>query len=278
MEARADLHTHTTASDGTQTPTQVVEAARAAGLAAVGITDHDTIAGIEEAIEAGERLGVEVVPGVEITAMYGRNIEVHVLGYWIEHRDVRLREFLQTLVEARFERARKMVDLLRQAGVRVEFDRVKEIAGGGAIGRPHVARAICEAGAASSIDAAFGLYLRDGGPAYVPRHRVTPSEAVAVILQAGGVPCCAHVAKLGRDELVIDLMREGLRAIEVYHPDHSPVGTQFYRRFALARGLIATGGSDAHFAHDARHRPVGGTTVSYEVVTELKRAAGRVEV
>lgn len=272
MERLADLHTHTTASDGALSPAQVVESAAQAGLAAVGITDHDTVDGIDEALAAGEKVGVVVVPGVEISAIYGRDIEVHILGYYIDHRDSALLARLQVLRDARTERGRKMVERLNAAGVPISFERVWEIAQGGAIGRPHVARAIREAGAASSIDAAFGRYLQQGTPGYVPRYKISPSEAVGMILQAGGVACCAHVAKLNRDELLIELMREGMRAIEVRHPDHGPAGTKYYERFAAKHGLIATGGSDAHCFEGGKTTVVGGITIPYDVVEKLMRA------
>ena len=272
MERLADLHTHTTASDGALSPAQVVESAAEAGLAAVGITDHDTVDGIDEALAAGEKVGVVVVPGVEISAIYGRDIEVHILGYYIDHRDSALLARLQVLRDARTERGRKMVERLNAAGVLISFERVWEIAQGGAIGRPHVARAIREAGAASSIDAAFGRYLQQGTPGYVPRYKISPSEAVGMILQAGGVACCAHVAKLNRDELLIELMREGMRAIEVRHPDHGPAGTKYYERFAAKHGLIATGGSDAHCFEGGKTTVVGGITIPYDVVEKLMRA------
>jgi len=272
MEQRADLHTHTTASDGCLTPSQVVEAAHKAGLAAVGITDHDTIDGIDEALVAGDAFGVEVVPGVEISTIYHERTEVHILGYFIDHTNPVLIEQLSVLRNARWNRARLMVEKLNAAGVPVEFDRVVELSHGGVIGRPHVARAICEVGAVYSVDAAFGRFLLEGCVAYVPRYKVTPEEAVGMVTQAGGIACCAHVAKLKRDELLVQLINHGLQAIEVRHPDHSSAGTKFYRRFAKTRGLIATGGSDAHcYARDVRPG-VGDVTVSYEVVNELKSA------
>ncbi|MHB9036039.1 MAG: PHP domain-containing protein [Armatimonadota bacterium] len=273
MDRLADLHTHTTASDGCLTPSEVVEAAARAGLAAVAITDHDTVDGIDEALAAGEHFGIEVVPGVEISTIYNERVEVHILGYFIDHKHPALIEHLAILKSARWDRARQMVEKLNAVGVPVNFDRVAELARGGALGRPHVAKAICELGAASSMDSAFGRFLQEGGPGYVPRHKVTPSEAMAMIAEAGGVACCAHVAKLKRDEILVELINRGLRAIEVCHPDHSSAGRKFYKRFARNRGLIATGGSDAHcFANDVRPG-VGAVTVPYDVVIELRFAS-----
>ncbi len=274
MERLADLHVHTTASDGALTPAQIVRMAADAGLAAVGITDHDTVAGIDEALEAGKSAGLVVVPGVEISAIHGHNTEVHVLGYFIDHHDPTLLGQLDVLRDARTLRGRKMVERLNAVGVQISFERVSEIAQGGAVGRPHVARALVEIGAASTIDSAFGRFLQEGGPGYVSRHKVSPSEAVTMILQAGGVACCAHVAKLNRDELLIELMREGMRGIEVRHPDHGPAGTKYYERFAAKHDLIPTGGSDAHCIQGGKMTTVGGVTVSFDIVERLMRASG----
>ncbi|OFX13490.1 MAG: hypothetical protein A2Z18_08710 [Armatimonadetes bacterium RBG_16_58_9] len=273
MEQRADLHIHTTASDGTLTPEQVVEAASGIGLAAIAITDHDTVSGIAPALEAGRRFGVEVVPGIEISAMRHGRTEAHILGYCIDHECSELVKFVGKLVDARRERAERMVEQLNAAGVPIEFERVVEIARGGALGRPHVAKAICEVSAASSMDSAFGRFLQHGCPGHVPRYKVEPAEAVRLIIRAGGVPCCAHVAKLKRDDLVSSLIEEGLAAVEVWHPDHSAAASRFYERFARARGLIATGGSDAHCFDNGKPSAVGQITVPYEVVERLRRAA-----
>lgn len=270
---RADLHIHTTASDGALTPAQVVEYAAEQQLAAIAITDHDTVEGVDEALAAGERLGVEVAPGVEISATHEEKTEVHILGYFIDHHYPPLVERLDVLRNARWERGKLMVEKLKAAGVPVEFDRVMELAAGGAVGRPHVARAICETGAASSLDSAFGRYLVEGCAGFVPRYKVTPSEAVSMVIEAGGVACCAHVAKLKRDELVVELIRQGLAAVEAYHPDHGSAASRFYKRFADARGLIATGGSDAHCFEGGTRGSIGSITVDYSIVLDLKRLA-----
>jgi hypothetical protein len=271
----ADLHIHTTASDGLLTPRQAVEAARDAGLAACAITDHDTVSGIEEAVSAGEAMGVEVVPGVEISTVTPENVEVHILGYFFDYHNPALSGRLEILKNARWDRARAMVEQLNAVGVRIRMDRVAELAAGGAVGRPHVARAICEVGAVSSMDAAFGRYLVEGCPGFVPRYKVNPEEAVKMIRDAGGAACCGHVAKLKRDELVLGLVNEGLVAVEVYHPDHGPASRRFYKRFAQKHGLIATGGSDAHGFVAPKPGGVGCVTVDYEAVEQLRQAAGR---
>mgnify|MGYP000972770884 CR=1 FL=1 len=273
MQGLADLHTHSNASDGALSPTDLVRAAAEAGLAAVAVTDHDTMEGIEEALAAGIDVGIEVVPGIEISTIGPAKVEVHMLGYFLDHRHEPLSQMLKFLRESRFDRGRKMVDALNAVGVDVRMERVLEIAQGGAIGRPHVAKAIVEMGAASSMDSAFGRFLVEGAPAFIPRYKVEPLDALRMIHDAGGVAGCAHVAKLNRDDLLLDLASEGLEAIEVYHPDHPSVGARHYRKFAARHGLIATGGSDAHCFVGGT--TVGTVTVSYRVVEELKARLAR---
>lgn len=273
MELIADLHVHSRASDGAYTPAQVVRAAFDAGLAAVAITDHDTIKGLDEALDEGKRLGIEVVPAVEISAVHDDRTEVHVLGYFLDHHNPTLIDSLKVLTDARWARGVKMVEKLNAAGVPVSMDRVRELANGSAVGRPHVARAIWEAGAAGSMDSAFGKYLQEGGPGYVPRYKVTPNQAIDMIKSAGGVTSCAHPAKLKNEAVLLEMVSSGLQAIEVFHPDHTAAIRRYYRRLAEKRSLIITGGSDAHCYPNTSHPGIGEVTVPYESVIELKQAS-----
>lgn len=273
MERLADLHIHTTASDGALKPAQAVQMAADAGLGAIAITDHDNVGGIDEAIEAGKSAGVVVVPGIEISAIYGSKTEVHMLGYFFDHHDSNFISQLNILRDARAERGKKMVERLNDAGVPISFEQVLEIAQGGAIGRPHVARVLVKMGVVSSADSAFGRYLQEGMPGYVPRYKISPFEAVSLIIQAGGVACCAHVGKLNRDELLVELAKQGMRAIEVRHPDHGRAATKYYERFAAKHGLIPTGGSDAHCIACGKTTFVGSVTVSYDIVEQLMHAS-----
>ena len=266
--SRADLHIHTTASDGVWTPTQVVEEAARIGLSAVAMADHDTVGGVEEAVAAGERYGVKVVPAVELNTDVGP-VEVHILGYFIDWRSDKLREQLAELRKARLERGRRMVEKLRSLGVPVTLERVLEIAGSGSVGRPHVAQAICETGAVGSINAAFGRYLVRGAPAFVERTKMTPHDAVSIIVDSGGVACFAHPGKTNRDEMIPGLIKSGLRAIEVYYADQSPDITRHYESLARRFGLIATGGSDAHGFDPESGSSIGAVTVDESVVEEL---------
>lgn len=270
--SRADLHIHSTASDGTLTPTQVVEEAARVRLAAVALADHDTVAGIEEATAAGEKLGVQVVPAVELTSDLGP-MEVHILGYFIDWRSEKFNSELARLRNGRLNRARKMVDKLRALGVPVTLDRVLEIAGSGSVGRPHVAQALVEAGVVESINSAFGRYLVRGAPAYVERLKLTPYDAISIVTDAGGVAGLAHPSKMGRDQMIMDLVKVGLRAIEVYHSDQSPDVVRHYQSIARRFGLIATGGSDAHGFNPDGAGIIGGVTVDMNVVDKLRAAA-----
>lgn len=273
MICEADLHIHSTASDGTLTPTEVVEIAAQLSLRAVSLCDHDTVGGIEEAMAAGERRGVEVVPGVEINTDVGP-LEIHILGYFIDWRSDRLRAKLEELREARVTRGKRMVQKLRGLGMSVEFDRVMEIAGSASVGRPHVARVICEAGFADSVNSAFGKYLVRGAPAFVERYRLSPQDAIGLIISAGGVAGLAHPAKIRRDDLIPLFIKFGLRAIEVYHGDASSDVSDRYIAIARQYDFIPTGGSDAHGFDTSRPNTIGTVGVSYDIVERLREAAG----
>lgn len=274
--ARADLHCHTTASDGTWTPEEAVRRAAAAGLAALGISDHDTLDGIAPAMAAGARLGVEVVPGVEINTRHG-GTDVHILGYYVDSGDAGLNRVLAEKRDARRLRLDRMLTRLEAAGIRVPAECVLALAGGGPVGRPHLARALVEAGYASSVAEAFDRYLVPGAPGYVPRDPMTPAEAVRAILAAGGVPVLAHPGLTARDDLIPGLVAAGLAGIEAHHPAHDLKQRRRYAAVAGRLGLIVTGGSDAHGpggpAHSAEGEDVGTVTVRYEVVRALRRRA-----
>jgi predicted metal-dependent phosphoesterase TrpH len=268
----ADLHTHTTASDGRLSPSSLVRLAAGQGLAAVAICDHDTTDGLDEAIEEAQTAGIEVVPSVEINTDVGFT-ELHVLGYFIDHRNEVLRQALVFLRDARERRGRQMVAQLQRIGVPVTFEQVLHMSGGGAIGRPHVARALVSAGVAPDINQAFAKYLVRGAPGYVERVRFSPAEAVRLILESGGVPGIAHPAKIGNENLWIDLIPHGLRAIEVLHPDHSVTDVRRYQRAARKRGLLPTGGSDYHGPASGRLSVLGEPCVPLSWVDALRKSA-----
>lgn len=277
----ADLHVHTTASDGVLSPEAVVEAAAARGLAAVGITDHDTIAGIgaatrraAELSSAGWRRVPVVVPGVEINTDFGLG-EIHILGYFVEWRAGTLARTLERLREGRRSRVRRIAERLGGLGMVVDLDRIVSSAEEGSVGRPHVARALVEAGYVRTAKEAFEKYLARGKPAYVGRERFTPREAVRAVLKAGGVAVLAHPAKEATRELVGDLVAAGLEGIEVHHPDHDRHLVRYYLALAKEQGLVVTGGSDSHGPGAVHGAAIGSYTVGYDVVEELRRRSER---
>ncbi len=254
---RIDLHTHTNRSDGTFTPPELVRLASRRGLEVVAITDHDTADGLEEAIGAGRELGVEVVPGVELSAEH-RGMSVHVLCYWMDREDEGLKAELVRLRSERFLRGEVMVEKLRSLGYPITFDRVREIAGSGNIVRPHVAQALVEAGVVADEEAAFDRLIGDDGPAYVPKHALAPLEALELVRRARGVCVLAHPGMWSAEapvpEDLIEAMAEaGMAGLEADHSDHTPEQREHYRDLAKRLELIVTGGSDCH---GTRYDPV----------------------
>ena len=266
-----DLHIHTTASDGSWTPKEVVEQAKKLGLTAIAITDHDTMDGVERAIQRGAELGVEVIPGVELNTDYDDH-EVHVLGYYLDFTNPSLQKELAELRDARVNRMRLMVEKLATVGVQISYDRVREIAGEGAIGRPHLARAIMEAGYASEWEEIFQKLIGRGCPAYVPRTKLTPTDAVKLILEVGGVPVLAHPGLNDLDEIIPDLIKAGLQGMEIYHYDHTDADIEHYEEMAQQYGLFFTGGSDCHGPGVKSGARLGQVMLPDELLRPLKTA------
>jgi 3',5'-nucleoside bisphosphate phosphatase len=260
-----DLHTHTNRSDGTFTPTELVRLASQRGLEVVAITDHDTIDGLEEGAEAGLELGVDVVPGTELSAEH-QGASVHVLCYWMDPENVELQAELVRLRSERLVRGEAMVEKLRTLGYPVSFERVREIAGSGNIVRPHVAQALVEAGVVADEEEAFDRLIGDGGPAYVPKHALAPLDALALVRRAGGTCVLAHPGMWNDEapvpEDLIEAMAEGgMVGLEADHPEHTPEQREQYRGLAKRLGLVVTGGSDCH---GTRYDPVRLGSVTTE--------------
>jgi predicted metal-dependent phosphoesterase TrpH len=274
-----DLHTHSSRSDGTNTPAQNVELALERGLAGLGITDHDTTDGIEEAIASAATHGgdLEIVPGVEFSAEYD-GASLHVLAYWIDPRHEGMLAELKRLIDTRFRRGELMIEKLQELGFAVSFDRVRQLAGDDVIARPHVAQAMVEAGIVGSETEAFERFISDDGPAYVPKHALHPMEALTLIRDAGGVCVLAHPGMWKGsgavpDELIEQMASGGMVGLEVDHPDHGDEQRVHYRAMAERLDLVPTGASDCHGArYDYR---MGSETTDAERYAELKRRAGR---
>lgn len=286
---RIDLHVHSTASDGTLSPSEVVREAHARGLCAIALTDHDTMDGVAEALQAGMRLGVEVIPGVELNTESPAG-EVHVLGYfpppegWSPEADpaghgagvvgaVIDREFYDLLAsrrDSRAERARKMVQRLRELGMPLSYEHVLRQAGDAPVGRPHIARALLEAGYVESVKEAFDRWLHRGGPAYVPREKLSPAEAVQAIIDAGGVPVLAHPGRIDGQWVIQELIDAGLEGLECHYPEHTPEQTERYLGLAREHGLVVTGGTDYHGPRSPHDADLGSLPVPPEAVEQLK--------
>lgn len=266
----ADLHIHTTYSDGSDTPRQIVEQALALALDAIAITDHDTVAGVVPAREAARGRPLKVIPGVEInTESPGR--QVHILGYFVDISSPRLVRRLGLLAEAGDARVKAIIAKLRRRGISIRFDDVR-LRDGGTLGRAHVAGALCRLGVVSSIQEAFDRFIGRNGPAYVPRTGCTPGEAVEMVLEAGGTPVLAHPGIAGAGEMIPELAGKGLKGLEVYHPAHDREQMRHYLGLSRKYGLVPTGGSDYHGS--GYHSDLGQYTVPMETVAELKALKG----
>ncbi len=246
-----DLHLHTTASDGVLTPSEIVRYAKAKGLQAIAITDHDTIEGCEEGLSEGEKIGFEVIPGIEISAEHSPG-SMHILGFLLDIRHSLLNERLEYLQKARAERNPKIAEKLNRLGVDITFEEVLKASGGGQVGRPHFANVLLEKKYVRSFQEAFDRFLKKGAPAYVDKFRFTSKEALHFINEAKGVAVLAHPNTLGvngyseLEKLILKLVGEGLKGIEVYYPEHSPAEAGQFKTLADRYGLLSTGGTDYH--------------------------------
>jgi predicted metal-dependent phosphoesterase TrpH len=267
---RADLHLHSTHSDGLYTPAQLVELARRSGLGTIALTDHDTLGGIEPARAAAVRSGVDVIAGVEVTAEH-RGKELHLLGYFVRPDDGPLASALERLRAHRTDRFRDMVERLRGFGIYLSAEELPN--GNGALGRRHLAHLLVEKRRAGTVQEAFARYLRDDGRVAVPKLRLPVAEAIALVRGAGGVAAWAHPPYHdGTREALAELQRLGLHAVEAYYPSHKPSRVRQLREWAAGLGLAVTGGSDCHGPGQPR-RTVGACTVSRQELDRLRLLA-----
>ncbi len=275
-----DLHCHTTASDGALSPEELVALAAHLGIKVLAITDHDSVEGIAAGLAAAAETGIEAVPGIEInTDVPGA--EVHVLGYYVDHTHVELRAETARLRDGRVGRARRMAEILTEMGAPVDFQRILEIAGEGAVGRPHVARALVEAGHVTSINEAFARYISHDSPAYVERMKFSPFEACALIRRAGGIPVYAHPvfydtggaikSALDLDTALPELKVAGLMGIEVYYKNYDAITVEYLLAVARRHDLLATGGTDFHGGRPNEPEP-GATYVPMRAAKRLRAA------
>lgn len=245
-----DLHIHTTASDGSLTPTQVVQLARKKGFSLIAVTDHDTMGGVAEALEAGKKYNIDVVPGVEISS--GVTLEVHMLGYGMSPDHPVMKAMMEDMRAARVERMERIIENLQKMGVPITVEEVEAVAGG-AIGRPHIAQVLIAHGLVPDVRTAFREYIGVGAKAYVERRKMTSEQVIANIRDAGGVPVLAHggllrISEVELNQWIDSMAKKGLMGLECYHNAHTPQMERLLRAAAERNGLLVTGGSDFHGA------------------------------
>lgn len=267
-ERFVDLHSHTTCSDGKLTPAELVNLARKVNLAALAITDHDTVDAIAPAVAASGEM--EIIAGVELSACEG-NTDIHLLGYFVDAENIELKESLQVFRSYRYQRAQVIVEKLHALGIRLAFDDVISCAGGvtASVGRPHVAQALVENGYVATMDEAFRSYLGSHGPAYAPKSKLSVPDAIRLVHGAGGVAVLAHPYSLNRDELIPGFVAAGLDGLEGIYPDHNEALQRHYRQLAAKHGMVITGGTDYHGGKIGRP-DLGSLRIPYSCLESLK--------
>ncbi|MBI3184241.1 MAG: PHP domain-containing protein [Myxococcales bacterium] len=268
-----DLHSHTTASDGEHSPEELLALAKAAGVTALAVTDHDTVEGLPACEAAARARAVELVPGIELSVFLGSR-ELHLLGHFIDRHEPSLAGISARLRAERAKRMEQMVARMRALGHPIALDQVQALAGGAPLTRPHLARALVELGACATPQEAFDRFIGDGKPAWVGRYRLTAAEAIALLRRAGGTATVAHpgLHQLGREELSA-LAEQGLEGVEVFHPEHDEGQRASYLAMAKELGLVPTGGSDFHGAKTTPDRVLGSSRTSPADFEELRRRA-----
>ncbi len=249
---KSDLHIHTLYSDGVFSPEKIVDTAIDVGLQVIALTDHDNILSYQVAKDYLKKENkedkLEIIQGIEVNTLY-KNYEVHILGYFMDVNNSDFQNLLKTQQQARVKQTKEIINLLaKKEGIRIKYDDIKkQVAEGGSIGRPHIAKAITNAGGTNSVIEAYAKYIHDDSPVYVQRKTVSPQDAVEIIYDAGGIPVIAHPHDLDiAEDLIKELMQYGLRGIEAYHRKHSPACVEYFSSMAEELGLIVTGGSDFH--------------------------------
>lgn len=268
-----DLHVHTNCSDGSFSPEAVVEYAAKINLSAIGITDHDTTEAVAKAELAGKKYNLEVIPGVELSVESPNRpgLELHILGYFLEYNNESFQERLSFFRQKRHERAQQILEKLHGMNIYIDGNKLIEKTNDNAIGRLHFAQALLEEGYVNNIQEAFQKYIGFGKPAYVPKARLSPAEAMAMITNVKGIPVLAHpyFAEINED-MIQQLVNLGLKGIEVYHCKHSLSDIGRFKHYANEFGLLMTGGSDCHGEIDKNEPLMGTMKVSYEILERMK--------
>lgn len=267
--SRIDLHTHTRASDGLDTPAELVANASRQGLSVLGVTDHDTVDALADVQREADAAGITLVPGVELSTTVGRG-EVHVLGYFVDRDNDDFRARLRELADQRIRRVERMIERLHELGYDVDADAILAEADEGSIGRPHVARGLIAIGAAKDVSDAFDRFLKAGRPAYIPRDPFSPEDAVRLLREHGVVPVLAHpLSTMDIERTLEQLVPVGLLGFETYYAEYTEEQHAELRRIADAWELLPTGGSDYHGAGVREGRELGASAVPDEVAERL---------
>ncbi len=276
MTAKTDLHIHTTISDGRFSPQEIVEKSARLGLGTIAICDHDNTNGIPLALVAASAFPhLKVIPGVEIST-YAPGSEVHILGYFMDFENPRLRNTLAESRNSRLERAKEMIASLNRLNINISWQQVRQAAGDSTVGRPHIAKVMLDMGYIKTFKEAFDKYIGLGGPAYVERHKITPPQAVALIKEANGLPVLAHPLTTEQPEkLIAGLKTAGLVGIEVYYNDYTEDKRDILALLADKYNLIATGGSDYHGIDNNAETMLGDAGVPAECAERLIALAGQ---
>lgn len=269
MSSRVDLHMHTNYSDGQHTPEELIVKVKDAGIDVISITDHDTVDGIFEAVEAGKKYGIEVIPGLEISSDI-RDREVHILAYFFDPTNKELEEYLRFFRAERIKRAVRIIEKLNALGLSLTLDDVMEIAKNSAVGRPHIAKAMVSKKLVSNYFEAFSKYIGNGCPAYERKVHVSPRSAFKIISDAGGLSFIAHPGPLP-DVIMIELIEAGLDGIEVIHPSHLPHQVNHYRGIVNEYFLLESGGSDFHGGERNDYGNLGKYCIAYSKVEAMRK-------
>jgi len=264
-----DLHIHTTVSDGSFSPKKVVKKAKNMNYKAISITDHDTVNGLNEAIETGKKINLEVIPGIEFNTKFD-GFEVHILGYFIDYNNKKLLKETRKIHDSRIKRVKMIVKKLNEIGIEITDKEVFSLSDGGAVGRSHVAHILKKKGYVDTFSKAFEKYLAIGKRAYIERYRLKPAEAIELILEADGIPVLAHPGLIKNDEIISTMVELGVKGIEAYYYEHNDNETQKYINYAKNKGLLITGGSDDHGPGNKDGSRLGKIKLDYNLVEKLK--------
>lgn len=268
MPGKVDLHMHTSYSDGKYSPEELILKAKEVDLEVISITDHDSLNAIDEATELGNKYGIEVIPGVEISSDI-KDREVHILGYFVDPENKELEHYLNFFREERYKRAKRIVNKLNSLGHTISIDDVMEVAGNSAVGRPHIAQAMLNVGVVDNYHQAFNKYIGNGCPAHEKKVHLSPQSAFKIISDAGGLSFIAHPGNMP-ESLILELIEAGVDGIEVIHPSHLPYKVRYYRGIVNEYFLLESGGSDFHGGSRNDYQNYGKYYTNYSVIEAMR--------